>query len=513
MTAFRIPPHLKGDREVEAKLREVAAAIRANPLLAYNNPELLAPGKVHSKQLLFNAVKAPVMGTKAMIAGNRTGKTYCCCADDVIQLIPEPDVPPHLKGYKKFEAPIDIWIGAPKYTKHEDTIIPILRRLIPKHQLIGGNFDRSYKAQSRLIKLNCGSTIGLKTYDQDLDAWASAAIHRIHWDEEPNNANGLLMRSEARARLISTGGDEILGMTPMLGISTWAFTDVWERRFDPDITVMGMSMEDNPWNTQEAIDKFLAGLTEEEREARRHGRFVHFGGLFFDEFREELHTVDPPPIERIRKLEHVVTIDPGLVHTGVTWQAFDSDNAAIVFSEFFPPKTVVPDIAAEIHRRNKEFGIGEPTYVIDPSYRNLQSDIYADQVQSAYAREGIYAQEGQNDRRAGILEVKRRLQAKDGQGRLRPVLLISKACPQLILQMERYRRDPTAKDEWQAVPQDDRTRFDLVDSMRYGLMSRAWHLPEEVAPKPPSYQHDYQPPLEEERAMFQSDPPPFGDAS
>lgn len=510
MAGFRVPQHLRGNPALEAKLRQVSEAVRANPLLAYNNPDLSS--KVHAKQLAFNRVKAPVLGTKALIAGNRSGKTFCCKADDVVQLIPAEEVPPHLADVKKFDAPCHIWMGAPKYAKHEDTTIPVLRKLIPKAQLRNGNFDKSYNSQSRQIRLECGSTVNLKTYDQDIDAWASAEIHRVDWDEEPNNLNGRKMRSEARARLVSTGGDEILGMTPMLGISTWAFDEVYERRHEPGITVMGMSIHDNPWNTPEAIAKFLAGLSDEERRARELGEFVHFGGLFFDEFRERLHVVEPPPIEAIRQQDIVVSIDPGLVHTGVTWSAWDSDNAGLLFAEYFPPSTNVPDIAAEIKRRNAAWELPEPAYIIDPSYRNLTTAIHADAVQASYAREEIYVQPGNNDRRAGILEVKKRFQAKDPNGRPHPTLLISKACPQLIKQVTRYRRNPDSLDEWAAVPQDAHTRFDLVDSLRYAVMSRTWEIPDGPAERPPpGPQYGYEPPLNLEE--FALEAPPLGEMS
>lgn len=513
---FALPKHLQGNKALEAKLRQVAEAVRLNPLWAYNNPELAE--KIHKKQLAFNRVQVPPLGTKAMIAGGRSGKTYCTLADDVIQLVPRAEVPPHLLDCKKFEPPIDIWIGAPKLSKHEDTIIPLLRKLIPKNQLKNGNFDKSYSTQSRLLKLECGSTVGFKTYDQDIDAWASAAIHRIHWDEEPNNANGRRMRSEARQRLVSTQGDEIIGMTPILGISTWANDEVYERRHEPGIVVHNMSMTDNPWNDPKAVEDFLSGLTPEERRAREHGEFVHFGGLFFEEFRESLHVVDPPPLEKLRKQEIVVSIDPGLVHTGVTWSAWDSDNAGLFFAEYSPPKTNVPEIAAEIKRRNQEWGLPEPIFVIDPSYRNLTTEIHADAVQASYAREDIYCQPGNNDRRSGILEIKKRLQAAEANGTPHPTLLIARShpdahpligCPELIKQTERYRRNPDAADEWQATPQTDYDRHDLVDSARYGVMTRTWEEPR--SPQGPPPEPDFERPFDPEE--FQLDAPPLGDMS
>lgn len=518
MSTLVLPKHLKGNKAAESKLRQVVEAIRVNPLFAYNNPELST--RIHHKQLAFNKTQVGPMETKAMIAGGRSGKTYGCLADDVIQAIPREEIPPHLIECKKFDGPIDIWVGAPKLSKHEDTILPLLRKLIPKSQLRDGNFDKSYSSQSRMLKLECGSTFGFKTYDQDIDAWASAAIHRIHWDEEPNNANGRRMRSEARQRLVSTQGDELLGMTPVLGISTWANDEIYERRFEPGIVVHGMSMSDNPWNDPKAVADFLAGLTPEERRAREHGEFVHFGGLFFEEFREEIHVVDPPEkLEQINRQDIVVSIDPGLVNTGVVWSAWDSDNAGLVFAEYFPQTNNVAEIAAEIKRRNFEWGMREPTYVIDPSYRNLQTNIHADAVQANYAREDIHCQPGNNDRRAGILEIKKRLGATTKAGEAQPTLLICRThpdahpllgCPELIKQTQRYRRNPDAADEWQAVPQDQYTRFDLVDAMRYGVMSRTWETPEPRQGRS-SYEYGLEPDFDPEEFLTES--PPYGDLS
>ncbi|MGH2941065.1 MAG: hypothetical protein ACRDPE_23445 [Solirubrobacterales bacterium] len=509
MRKFIVPAHLAGDPRVQELLADIEQGGQENPLTLYNNPDL--PGKYHQKQLEFNLHQAPVLGIKALIAGNRSGKTYCCCADDVIQLVSREFVPAHLLPAKKFEGPCHIWVGAPKLSKHADTIVPLFRKLIPKAELINESFDKSYSAQERVIRLNSGSTIGLKTYDQDTDAWASAAVHRIHWDEEPNNARGRILRSEARGRLVSTGGDEILGMTPILGISTWANEEVYERRHEEDVFVMGMSMGDNPWNSPQAIKAFLTGLTDEERRAREHGEFVHFGGVFFPEFKTSLHEVEPPKPEAIASQEIVVSIDPGLVHTAVTWSAWDSDNAGIVFAEHFPDTTNVPDIAKAIKAMNRQWGLkSEPQYVIDPSYRNLTTAIHADAVQANYAREGIYVAPGNNDRRSGIMEIWKRLQAKDAEGKPHPTLLFSRDCPNLTKQMSRYRRNPDASDEWQAVPQDAHTRFDLVDSMRYGVMTRTWMIPEAPEHRP-TFEYGVEPAFNPED--FQSDAPPLGEWS
>jgi phage terminase large subunit-like protein len=487
------------------RLAELRRVFQENPLERYNNPAL---PKVHQKQIEFHAIKAPPLGVKALIAANRSGKTVACVVDDIIQLVPEELVPEHLKAFKKWDQPITIWIGAPKNDTHFKNTVPLLRKFIPKAALIDGKFEKSFKSQpAPELRLANGSTVAFKTYDQDLDAWASAEVHRIHWDEEPNTAKSAELRSEASARLVSTNGDEIIGMTPLLGYS-WVHDDVWMvRDTDPLVSVVQMGMDDNPWNSPEAIAKFSARLTDDEKRMRLHGEFVHLGGMFFEEFRDKLHVVDPIDSDHLKGQEVVIGIDPGRNRTGVVWVGFDKENSAVVFDEFNPHQTVVPDVAAEIKRRNKFWGIKDPTYVIDPSSRNT-SAINADQVEAAYAREEIYCQWGQNSRAAGILEMKRRLQEKDKDGQPDPTLVFTRKCPETIKQCERYRRDPKSKDEWAAVPQTDNTRFDCVDATRYSVMARTFYSPEEEPYRPPAFQPNFQPPYAEE--TFQAEPPPMG---
>lgn len=510
-----IPEHLKEDPEALKELAELEAIFEANPLEAYNHPEIanVFPSyKVHEKQMAFHAIKAPALGIKALIAANRSGKTVACVVDDIIQLVDEDLLPPHLRLFKKFQGPITIWVGAPKNDTHFKNTIPLFRRFIPKEALIAGQFGKSFKSQpAPELRLKNGSTVAFKTYDQDRDAWASAEVNRIHWDEEPNIAESRELRTEAQARLVSTDGDEIIGMTPLLGLS-WVHEEVWRvRDTDPQVSVVQMGMEDNPYNTPEAIEKFAARLTADEKRMRLHGEFVHLGGMFYEEFSDR-HVVNEITPEHLEGQEIVIGIDPGRERTGVVWLAFDKDNAAVVFDEFNPGQTVVPDVAAEIKRRNLAWGVKGPTYVIDPSSRNT-SAINADAVEAAYARAEIYCQRGQNDRAAGILEVKRRLQDSEPNGTPAPSLTFTRNCGEAIKQHREYRRDPSKADEWAAVAQTANVRFDLADAVRYAVMARTWTQPYESPQRPPAYQPNFQPAYATERDLFLSDPPPMGDLS
>jgi phage terminase large subunit-like protein len=507
-----VPANLKDNPEAQRKLAAINAALKENPLLRYNNPDLLPKSRIHHKQLEFHAIKCPSFGVKALIAANRSGKTVACVVDDIIQLVPEEFVPPHLFSYKKFTGPVTIWVGAPKNDTHFKNTIPLFRRFIPQGALIDGRFDKSFKSQpAPELKLLNGSTVAFKTYDQDLDAWAAAEVHRIHWDEEPNVAKSRELRTEAAMRLVSTEGDEIIGMTPVLGFS-WVHDDVFKvRHTDPLVSVMQMGMEDNPWNTPDAIKKVEARCkTRDEYRMRIKGEFVHVGGSFFEEFNDKNHVVDPPSLEDVEDLEVVVGIDPGFRHTGITWTGFDKENSAITFAELDSTGGIT-QTANEIKRINLEWGVKDPVYVIDPALV-IASKLGSEQVQTSYAREEIYCQGGQKDRRSGILEMKRRLGNRKPNGELVPTWVISSECPELIRQASDYRRNPDGSDEWATIPQTDTVRFDLVDSARYGLMSRVWEEAD-TEPSRPSYQHDYAVPFSEEQGYFDPDPAPYGDMS
>lgn len=486
--------------------QELAEIWRANPLERYNHPLLPKP---HLKQMEFHAVLAPPLGTKLLLASNRSGKTVCGVVDDIIQLVDEKLLPEHLKAFKKWHGPVTIWVGAPKNENHFNNTIPLFRKFLPKAALKDGKWKGTFKSQPNpRLELANGSEVAFKTYDQDLDAWAGAEVHRIHWDEEPNDDKARELRTEARYRLVSTEGDELVTMTPVLGAYSWVNDEVWERRDEPKIFALKMKIWDNPWNSKEVVEQIVAEAKAEGEEVYRtriEAEFVHLGGLFFPEFREDLHVVDGIGPDDIGGRDVIVSIDPGRQRSGVTWIAFDNDNGALVFDEFFPGESEVVQVAEEIKRRNDYWGI-EPRYVIDRA-ASAGSAIDADSVLAAYMREEIYAERGQSDRAVGILEMKKRLQNKTN-GKPDPTLVFTRDCPETIRQAERYARDPKSKDEWAAVPQSGRTRWDLIDSVRYGLMQRAWFVPD-VSQRPTVYSTPtFQAPYSQERAA--QDVPPLG---
>jgi phage terminase large subunit-like protein len=410
----------------------------------------------HPRQVEFLDSEDPC---KAFLGGNRSGKTTAGIVDDIIQAVDRDSLPEHLQQFKKFEPPFFCRIIAPDFVSTmEGVIFHKLREWLPKGQLKGGSWDSAYDKQRRLLNFKNGSRFAFMTFEQELDKFSGAALHRVHYDEEPPEE----IRTENQMRLIDYGGQEMFTMTPLLGIS-WMYDAIYEKRHLPGFTVVQVDMDDNPHLNQAAKERLLEGLSEEERVARKEGRFVHFGGMVFAEFRDRDHVCSSPDPRAIRQQSIVVGIDPGIRWTGVTFVAFDGENHALVFDELYLQQKTIPEVADDIRAKLAQWGVSPDFYVIDPSARN-RTQINADAVEAEFQRQGIYCVHGQNDVESGILTIKRRLQGSP------PSLFISERCPRLIFEIGRYRVDPKSVEKFAVIKVDDH----VLDSMRYALMLRAW---------------------------------------
>jgi hypothetical protein len=75
--------------------------------------------------------------------------------------------------------------------------------------------------------------------------------------------------------------------------------------------------------------------------------------------------------------------------------------------------------------------------------------------------------------------------------------------------MAKYAKDPRSADEWAAVPQTSTVRFDLVDTVRYSVMSRTFFGPDET-PQRTAFQPGVQMPYRQEQEQFVNETPPMG---
>lgn len=417
--------------------------------------------KPHEKQRSFHESVAP---KKQFVGGNRSGKTTSGAAEAVW----------YMQGqhpYKRlpWEPPtfgrvvtVDIIQGLNKI------ILPMLSNLIPKSYLVNGSWEDSYDKELRTLSFANGSYCEILTYEQDLEKFAGTSRHWIWYDEEPPKD----IFTECSLRLLDTAGHWWITMTPVEGM-TWTYDDVYAQfGLDPYLLVVEVDMDDNPYLTEEGKKLALSGLSQEDLDARQHGRYVSVGGLVYPEFDPQIHVIDPistpPGWMRFDGMDHGIR-NP----TAWLFACVDRDGRIIILDEHYQAGRIVAYHAKVVKEMDEIYG--EPSYRVgDPSIRNTDP-ITGTSVQLEYIYNGIPVICGNNDISAGLTRIKSKLLGTDlALGK--PELFITRNCERLIWELRKYRwgkwahkkmnYDRNFKEE--PVKKDDHA----CDALRYLIASR-----------------------------------------
>lgn len=460
-----------------AELEEYERVSVANPLVKY---------RPHPKQAqLHSSHKA----LRLFAGGNQSGKTTAGIADDLIQLCDEEALPPHLRQYKKWTPPFKMRVVTPDLMGTMTLFLEKMRDLVPREQLLGGDWDTAYKKKDRVLRFKNGSFVEFLSSDQDRDKHGGSTLHRVHYDEEPS----LEIRNECKMRLVRHGGDELFTMTPSLpGTEGWTQDAIWERRLEDGIFAVQVSIHDNPYLTKAAVAQALDGYSDAELQAREEGRFLHYAGMVYSDFKDAIHLRSEISPEELKEAggTNYVSIDPGNRWTAVVYGNFNADNDLLIFDVLIFAKaqdasklcTVLPDgvtveaVADAIKERNAQWGI-KPLYTMDPAAKN--NLMTGENIEAEFNRQGIYLSRANNNVQYGIDQIHRRLQRKTAEGEPRPALKITRNCKRLIWEIGRYRIKETADQSFAVVKQDDHA----VDAMRYMACERAWIAAGDKKPK------------------------------
>jgi hypothetical protein len=140
----------------------------------------------------------------------------------------------------------------------------------------------------------------------------------------------------------------------------------------------------------------------------------------------------------------------------------DSEGHAYVFDEYVFKNTITSDVAKEIKRRSKEWGV-KPIYVADTQMWGGQ-DQTGEHMQETFARNGVMLIQANKDRINGWQRVRAWLaQAPDKT----PWMTVSPKCAYLIRTLPSLQQD-------QAEPEivDSDGDDHAADALRYALMQR-----------------------------------------
>lgn len=471
-------------------LRDIDEAQKSNPLWSFDPLNPANRGVPHVKQhawLGAHTVNGRNVKRRVFVGGNRAGKTTSGVAADIIDLCDAEAIPPHLRRYKRWHGPVHMFFVGVNSRAIDTIAIPAFQKWVPKAQLVGGRWDRAYNKELKRLTFKNGSWLQFMTHEMEVAAFQGAALHRVHFDEEPLFDHGKRVWDECMARLIDHGGDVLVTMTPTNGM-TWLFDEVyapWEEVAQGDeaaFVEMGeqgvtylcvVDMDDNPTLNEEGKAEALAGYDEANRAARKSGRFVSFEGKIFDTFSRARHVVPAQVALDHAKgalVQRVIGgLDPGFRHmAGAVWVALDHEGVW-VFAEEALKETVVSAVAGRIHIRSQELEVKPEAWVADPAIerRDHQTGL---SDRAAYAKAGIRTALGVNDVRPGINRIRLLLEAREGDEKL-PLLHVSADCEELIRQFGRYRWKMQKRAE-NAAPEAPVKRDDhLLDALRYAVMA------------------------------------------
>lgn len=381
----------------------------------------------HSKQERFHRSDKRI---RLYIGGNRSGKTTGGIVEDIwwltrrhpFQRIPDRPIAGRIIS-------VDFLNGIEKIIK------PQLKQWLPPSELRGGSWYSAYEASTRTLYLDNGSFVELMSYDQDLDKFAGTSRDFVHFDEEPPKS----IYTENMARLIDRKGHAWITMTPVEGM-TWVYDTVYEKGIlgDKNVSVVEVDMAENPFLDQQEVSDFLDSLSDDERNARGHGKFVQMGGLVYKIFSPQIHIIDEvdPKEFRGRQYQHYMSLDHGFNNpTSVHWHAVDSDNVAITFDEHYESGRIVEYHAAVIHERNAAHGRVPDINICDPALAQRQA-VTGTSIQTEYAVRGIGFVLGNNDVVTGVAKVNQYLYYGDDR---KPSWYITRNCANLIREIQRLR--------------------------------------------------------------------------
>lgn len=264
----------------------------------------------------------------------------------------------------------------------EQIIKPLLQQWTPPSELVNGSWEDSFNGSRKIMRFRNGSTIDLKTHQQETESFAGVPLHFCHFDEEPPKA----IFNECRLRLIDYNGCWYMTMTPVEG-QDWIF-DRFITTASKNVDLFEVDITDNPHLNKKALEFLDEDLDDDEKLVRQQGIFVPRGGLILREFKYDKHVIRggrPIPLS----WAIYVSVDHGFNNpTAVLWHAVSPFGKVVTFMEHYRRRMIIKDHAARIKEINEELGITPILYVCDPSMAQKTAETGSSAIQ-IYRENGI----------------------------------------------------------------------------------------------------------------------------
>lgn len=206
--------------------------------------------------------------------------------------------------------------------------------------------------------------------------------------------------------------------------------------------MMTGSMTDNPHNTEEAIKRFIALLTQDEKMCRINGLPLALAGMVYKEFDPSSHIyhetpfgwsdMDRPPKDWTIRL----AIDP---HPRTPHAVLFSATSPLGYTFFYDAifdACLIPELCERIIAKTRGYYVQDS--IIDP-IANIRNPVDDSTMKDTFLRCGVFVEDATKDLSGGILKVKELLKKEVKSGLSRsPMLRFGNHLTRVLWEFDHY---------------------------------------------------------------------------
>ncbi len=408
--------------------------------------------------------------TRAIFGGNRSGKTTCGGLEFLFHITGlYPDWYPK---ESRMRGPIRGRIIAKDFQKGVgEVIIPFLEEWLDNSLV--KRMQRNPMSIPIKWWLKNGSVFDILTHEQSTEQFEGWKGH-IAWFDEPPPREKYIATLRG---LVDFKGRNWMTLTPLT--QPWIYDDIYTKS-DPEICVVTTDIRDNVHLSESAIKEFEKSLTEEEKEARIHGRFLHLTGLIYKEFDPNIHIYTGCEIQK--HWTRYMAIDPHeRMPTAVLWLAVDEKENHYIYDELWLKDMDIEQIAYAIHCQEGTDDVR--IRLIDPHADKDNVAAGGFNFRKELMRHGVFCQRANSDPMLGKARIRQALTPRFSSILKTnvPQLRISRNCTQTIYEFQHYVWDNYRrnKDEYGLKEQPLKKNDHFMDALRYIYNFQPRYIPQE----------------------------------
>lgn len=313
--------------------------------------------------------------------GNRTGKTECwvnCLINETVGVQNDWFDLPYYHKVGAIKNKLFIIASESEYVKNSGVLQRTIHKYLDKSG-IDFTIRKEKMEYDAVYEFRNGSVWKIMSYEQDPKQYEGAQVFRYQFDEPPPE---LIWRA-SMSRMMS-GARISITATPLSGCAH-IYRDVVLQQDGKDIIVMYGDIEENcrqhgvrGYLEHNDIEFAVKRMSEDERQARMHGKFLFLSGNVFKEWNNDIHIIENANTEPHFRNENsllpknfpkVAVLDPhDRIDAYIIWVAISPDDTYYVYDEF-PNYAEHPDFyddktgrynwtktAEKIKEHEKEFG-------------------------------------------------------------------------------------------------------------------------------------------------------------